>query len=173
MFLDGLKAKSILRKIEKSVNERELISSHSPVATIAILQERRSPFDPKNVKSLLDMLGVQEEQVTILEYVKNLTREQKEEQLLYSEKQLGWKGVFKTKSLKDFEKKPFDILLSYYISKELSLNAMTALSQAKFKVGITSSLEEINDLTIHVKKGQETVFISELEKYLRILKVIN
>ena len=50
---------------------------------------------------------------------------------------------------------------------------MTALSAAKFKVGIDPAMETYNDLTIHVATGQEVVFIKELEKYLKILKVIN
>ena len=96
-----------------------------------------------------------------------------EGELSFKRSDLGWKGVFKTKSLKDFSATPFDILISYYTPENLSLKAMTALSAAKFKVGIDPAMETYNDLTIHVATGQEVVFTKELEKYLKILKVIN
>lgn len=173
MFLNGLKAKSILRKIDKVVSERDYKSNRSKPRTLAILQENKHPFNEGKVKMLLKMLDIKKDQVTVLEYVKNIRKDQKEIPSLYSEKQLGWKGVFKTRDLKEFQQKPFDILVSYYTSDQLALKAMTALSNATLKVGISPDLEEMNDLTIHVAQEQEAVFIKEFEKYLKILKVID
>lgn len=173
MFLNGLKAKSILKQIDKVQLARNYKASKGGVATVAILQEMDKPFDTKHLTKLCKAIGVKPKDVTILEYVKTLTKEQREQPQLFSDKQVGWKGVFKTKSLKDFSATPFDILISYYTPENLSLKAMTALSVAKFKVGINPEMEAYNDLTIHVATDQEVVFTKELEKYLKILKVIN
>lgn len=173
MFLTGLKAKSIIKQIDKAQQARNYKASTTAVSSVAILQDVDKPFDTNHLTKLCKAMGVKTKDVTILEYVKTLTKEQREQPQLFSDKQVGWKGVFKTKSLKDFSATPFDILISYYTPENLSLKAMTALCAAKFKVGIDPAMEIYNDLTIHVATDQEVVFTKELEKYLKILKVIN
>ena len=173
MFLNGLKAKSILKQIEKDLRRRDYKPSGAKPHVIALLQDKAKPFDLSTLQKLLKMLSLAEKDVVILEYVKAITKDQKELPSLYSEKQLGWKGIFKTAALEDFKKQRFDILISYYHSDALALKAMTAMSNAVLKIGISPEMESVNDLTIHVNEGQESVFIKEFEKYLKILKVIH
>jgi|GEM_PF-2854343 len=173
MFLNGLKAKSILKQIEKNLNQRDYTPSQVTPHAIALLQDKTKPFDPVLLIKLLNKLGLTHKDAVTLEYVKNITKDQKELTAIYSDKHLGWKGVFKTSSLEDFKKQRFDILISYYHCDALALRAMTAMSNAVLKIGISAQMEAVNDLTIHVHEGQEAVFIKEFEKYLKILKVIH
>jgi len=49
---------------------------------------------------------------------------------------------------------------------------MTAISQAKFKIGILQSDERLNDLIIYTKIKEFNVFENEVFKYLTILNKI-
>ncbi|WP_405226518.1 DUF6913 domain-containing protein [Dokdonia sp. Asnod1-B02] len=173
MFLNGLKAKSIHKQIDKQLRKRDYKPSGAKPVVVALLQDSTKPFDPASLKKILKILNLSEKDLVVLEYVKTMTKDQKELLSLFSEKQLGWKGVFKTAPLEDFKKQRFDILISYYHSDALALRAMTAMSNAVLKIGVSPEMESVNDLTIHVNDGQESVFIKEFEKYLKILKVIH
>lgn len=173
MFLNGLKEKSILRQIKKELATRDYIASNTKPAAIAILQEQGSPFDSLVFEKLLSVLKLKKEDIVLLEFVKKISKDQKAIPSLYSEKDIGWRGVFKTQLLKDFKKQRFDMLISYYHTDALALKAVTAMSNAALKIGVTSEGESMNDLTIHIKPGKEELFVEELEKYLKILKVIN
>ncbi|WP_339847879.1 hypothetical protein [uncultured Dokdonia sp.] len=173
MFLNGLKAKSIHKQIDKQLRKRDYKPSGAKPVVVALLQDSTKPFDPASLKKILKILSLSEKDLVVLEYVKTMTKDQKELSSLFSEKQLGWKGVFKTAPLEDFKKQRFDILISYYHSDALALRAMTAMSNAVLKIGVSPEMESVNDLTIHVDDGQESVFIKEFEKYLKILKVIH
>ncbi|TVZ22355.1 hypothetical protein JM84_1249 [Dokdonia sp. Hel_I_63] len=173
MFLNGLKAKSIHKQIDKQLRKRDYKPSGAKPVVVALLQDSTKPFDPVSLKKILKILNLSEKNLILLAYVKTMTKDQKELPSLFSEKQLGWKGVFKTAALENFKKQRFDILISYYHSDALALRAMTAMSNAVLKIGVSPEMESVNDLTIHVNDGQESIFIKEFEKYLKILKVIH
>ncbi len=173
MFLKGLKAKSVLKKMGKVSETRQYQPSTGKIKTLAILQNRSFPFDSSKIKELANALGIVEREVQLLEYSASISKEQKAHSGIYNASHLGWKGVFKNKSLKDFEKSNFDILLSYYHTDELALQAMTVFSNARIKVGISHNFEHLNDLTICVSNNEEALLIEELKKYLKILKVLN
>ena len=172
MFLNGLKAKSIIRKIEKATSERVYVPMGKKPVHVGLIQNQAYPFSVSKLQKLADTLDVRRDDITILNFVSALAKEDKGNPALLSLQQIGWNGVFKAKHLKEFSQMPFDILFNYYEKEELPLITVTALSKATFKVGISQTLEKMNDLTIHVKEGKEDLFISELEKYLKILKII-
>ena len=150
---------------------REIPFRRRPLS-IGLLQEEQSPFDPSQLNKLFNQLGEGAVQLKELTFTSDTSKVLKDKASLYSSKQLGWNGVFKTPYLKEFQQQPFDLLISYYTEDTIALDAMTALSKAMFKVGIAPGKEELNDLTIVVQKGQESVFAKELINYLKILKYI-
>lgn len=172
MFLNGLKTKSIIRKLKKEVASRSYIPSGKPIRRIGILQEGNVPFDVKRIAPLTKALGVKENDVEIISFLLKPTKNQNEAEGIYSVKSIGWNGVAKTDTLKAFIAKDFDILLSYYTENRLPLRLISGLSKATFKVGIVKEEESLHDLVITIAIGEETLFISELEKYLRILKIL-
>lgn len=173
MFLSGLKEKSIARKIRKDVGKRSFMLSRKRISTIAILQIADSPFDDKQLKVLADQLGVSDANITRLTYHSKITKAQKADAQLVTDKQLGWNGVLKAKHLKEFTQKKFDLFVSFQDSDLLCLQAIVAASKAQMKVGISEGEFGIYDLVIHTKTGEEGVFIKELNRYLKILKLSN
>ncbi|MFT5752270.1 MAG: hypothetical protein ACI828_000809 [Flavobacteriales bacterium] len=172
MFLGGLKEKSIVRKIRKDVEKRRFTLSRKRIFTMAILQDAAAPFNNSQLTALASELGIDVENITLLTYAPTLTKAQKEEELLVTDKQIGWKGVLKSEHLKKFAQKEFDVLVSYYNTDLLALQALVARSQAQVKVSISADALGLYDLVIHMKTGDEVVFVKELKKYLRILKII-
>lgn len=173
MFLNGLKVKSILRRVDKVVCERVYVPLNKRPVHIGLIQHQAHPFSISKLDALAATLGVKKEHITVLSFVSAIAKEDKNNVSLLSTSHLGWNAVFKATHLKDFAQSPFDIIINYYEQDELPLVVMTALSKATFKVGISPLVERMNDLTIVVKEGKEDVFIAELEKYLKILKIIN
>lgn len=172
MFLNSLKAKSIVRKMDELIKSRYYVPSLGVPKTVGILQKDSKPFDRESLKQLRAVLGKNLE-IDTLTYVSTIKKEDKESEVLFSDKQIGWNGVFKGKGLKNFSQKRFDILISYYSEHSLVLEFVTASSEATFKVGILEEGDAINDLTILSTKGEEKVFVKELQKYLKILKIID
>lgn len=173
MFLSGLKEKSIARKMRKDVEKRSFSLSRKRISTIAILQVAETPFDDKQLKALADQLGVSDTDITRLTYHPKITKAQKDDAALVTDKHLGWNGVVKARHLKEFVQKKFDLLVSFQDLDLLCLQSIVAGSQAQLKVGISEDAIGIYDLVIHTKTGEEEVFIKELNRYLKILKLSN
>jgi len=172
MFLNGLKEKSIVRKLKNKIANREYTPSGRQVRTLGILQEKGAPFDVKSTKVLAKALGIEENDIEIFTYQAKLPKDQKEIQGMYALKSIGWNATLKTASLKAFVAKDFDVLLSYYTDDRLPLRLVSGLSNAVFKVGLIKEEDGLHDLVITTAIGEEMLLINELEKYLRILKIL-
>lgn len=172
MFLNGFKVKSIIRKLKNKVANRNYTPSGSPIQTLGILQDEGAPFDKKKRTVLAKALGIKENDIEVFTYVAKLPKDQKQIEGMYSVKSIGWFATLKTATLKAFVAKDFDVLLSYYTDDRLPLRLVSGLSRATFKVGLAKEEDGLHDLVIITKIGEEMVLINELEKYLRILKIL-
>jgi hypothetical protein len=172
MFLNGLKIKSIIRKLKKEVASRSYVPSGKPIRRVGILQEEGAPFDIKKIASLTKALGIKENNVDVFSFILKPVKDQKEVEGVYSVKSIGWNGILKTTTLKAFVAKDFDVLLSYYTEDQLPLRLVSGLSRATFKVGLIREEQGLHDLVITTAIDEESLFVSELEKYLRILKIL-
>ncbi len=172
MFLNGLKVKSIVRKLKNETQNRRYAPSSTSIKSVGIIQDEACSFDSRKITQLAGVLGIKEKDIEIISYVHKISKDQKEVEGIFSESGIGWNATLKTSNLKTFASKKFDILLSYYTDDRLSLKVISGLSKATFKVGLNHKEEALHDLIISTEVGQEDVFTSELEKYLQILKII-
>ncbi|WP_369048857.1 hypothetical protein [Tenacibaculum sp. UWU-22] len=88
----------------------------------------------------------------------------------FSEKAFNWKGNIIDKSLESFLEQPFDLLINYYNQKNQYLEYVTLQSKAAFKVGFSGINKQLFDMEIIEKIENPEVFMSELARYLRVLK---
>lgn len=171
MFLNSLKATSITRKIDKHLRDRSYESLKKEPMSICILQRQSEAFNPTFIADLKKAVSTNSSvSVDTISYVDEILKEEKDNVWLFSDKEIGWNGVLKSKGLKNFSRKRYDILISYYEREEIALQLLTALSQASFRVGVSVKNQYLNDLTIQTGVGAEENFIKELKKYLKILK---
>ena len=172
MFLGGLKAKSVLRKIKQIAGNRAYKGSKKPIEHVAIIQSVNCAMQEHEIASLAQSLEIPRDKITVLTYVKKVAKEDKDNEQVFGEAQIGWNGSPKNQVLKSFTQTPFDILISSYGDEDIVAYALTAQSNARFKVGVSNAIEGINDLVIYKKDDQAfQIFIAELIKYLHILKI--
>ena len=128
-------------------------------------------MNPEDIDMLAQTLGVDKTDIQLITYYKKLPKSLLTEVDVFAESHIGWKGVLKTTNAKDFANTPFDVLVNYYPKAEMGAYALSAATQAGFKVGIQNSVPGLNDLVIHLNDQDFSVFAEELKKYLHILKI--
>lgn len=172
MFLNGLKRKSIIRKLQQENVNRSPITEGNKLRSIGIVEGTIEQFDRKKVKDLCESLGVKDENVYFMSLVPKKAQGEDGVASLFCPKDIGWKGVFKTPHLKKFSTRNLDLLISYYTEDQLALNAVSSLTKSKFKVGLKNDHYHTHDLILEVRTEETDVFIQEVVKYLKILKII-
>ena len=172
MFLNKSKTKSIVKQLDRVNSKRAPVTVGNKLKSLCIVEVDEHKFDRKKIKKLSALLKVKEKDIVFRSFVKTKSKEDKENPVLFSPKDIGWRGVFKTPSLKELNKVNFDIIISYYTEDNITLNAVSSLTKGKFKVGLRENAYQAHDLSLEVKVGETDIFLSELEKYLKILKIL-
>jgi len=88
----------------------------------------------------------------------------------FSEKDINWKGIYIEPSFNNFLETPFDLLIGYFTESNLYLKNAVLHSNATFKVGFSEVNSKLYALEIKEDTANLEVFLSELKKYLQILK---
>ena len=88
----------------------------------------------------------------------------------FTEKDFNWKGEPKKTSFKSFLEEPHDLLIGYFNKSNLYLENAVLRSNAKFKVGFAKVNPSLYDMEIAEYPTKIDSFLSELKKYLIILK---
>lgn len=172
MFLNRLKTKSIIKQLEKANRKRVPVTVGNRLKSLCVIEMNDHKFDRKKVRKLAALLSLKEENIMFRSFVKNKNKADKDNLVLFSSKDIGWRGVFKTSGLKEFKATSFDIIISYYTEEHITLSAISSLANGKFKVGLRENIYQTHDLSLEVQVGDTDVFLAELEKYLKILKIL-
>lgn len=88
----------------------------------------------------------------------------------FSERDFGWKGQINQPNFKIFIDQPFDLLIGYFNKNNLYLENAVLHSNAKFKVGFSKVNQQLYDIEIAEYPKNVIEFLSELKRYLIILK---
>ncbi len=173
MILKGFKEKSNKKYINNCVKQRVVVTSNSTIKKVGILVFDKEFNDLEWLSNLAKTLKINANELEILSLVSLKKEEVSIFTNTFSEKEIGWKGTLKSQVIKDFVAKDFDLLINFYETENLALQLVTAISKAKFKVGIFKADENLNDLIIQTKLKDQTIFKTELVKYLNILNKLN
>jgi hypothetical protein len=88
-------------------------------------------------------------------------------------KELNWWGLPRHEKVSEFVDMNFDILLNVALSQNLALDYITALSQAKFKVGSSIDVNNYFDLNINIGENNDALYLAKQQIfYLAQLKKI-
>lgn len=170
MILNGFKEKSNQKFINKLIDSRRVESSLKKVEFIGVILNLDEFDDFEAFRNLFSKLKLNPNNVKIAAFTGDSKLVESSRELLFSKKEIGWKGKIKSNELDTFLNTNFDALISYYKQDNLVLNLATAKSKSCFKIGISSVEERLNDLILDVKPKDFNVFKQELIKYLTILK---
>jgi hypothetical protein len=86
-------------------------------------------------------------------------------------KELNWWGLPRHEKVSEFVDMNFDILFNIAHSQNLALDYITALSQAKFKVGSSAGDNNYFDLNINIDENNDALYLAKQQIfYLAQLK---
>lgn len=169
MFLKGLKEKSNQKFVNRTLQNRKVLSSNKPIKSVGVILNESEFVDYELFSSFLESLGVASTKQKIVTFLKTKDFEKNTWDETFTPKDFGWKGNLKNASLKDFTEIKFDVLICYYLANDNELNQIAAMSEANFKVGISNEDRRLYDLIIDVDTKDFSIFKTELKKYLTIL----
>ena len=172
MFLQGLKEKSNQKFINKLVDTRQRNFSAKRIESVGIILNLIEHDNFEIFRDFFEELKINPNKIKIIAFVEDHKLIETSIELLFSQKQIGWKGKIKDNALQTFLNTNFDVLISYYKKDTLELNLVSALSKADFKVGLSNKDERLHDLILDIQTNNFDLFKKELVKYLTILKRI-
>ena len=173
MILKGFKEKSNKKYIAKCAQSRVILSNAEKLQRVGVIVNSHEFSDPEWINRLTSLLKIKANDLKILALFNGKKNETSVYTDTFSEKELGWKGQFKSQSVKDFVANKFDLLINFYETDSLALQTISAATQAPLKVGLHNANPDINDLTIDITIKDKNIFKTELIKYLNILNKLS
>ncbi|WP_346882100.1 hypothetical protein [uncultured Algibacter sp.] len=170
MILKGFKEKSNKKYLNKLLSKRHVNVNDSKVVSLGVILNVDEINDFEFFRELAESIGVRPNKLKIIAFSENVKDDLHTWEACYNPKDFGWKAAVKNVELQSFLDTEFDAVISYYEKDILELKLITALSKAKFKIGILQTDLRINDLIIKTSLKEFKVFKEEVLKYLNILK---
>lgn len=172
MILKGFKEKSNKKYLNKLLSERQANVNDGKIISLGIIFNIDEIDSFEQFRKLADCIDVRPNRVKIIAFSENEKENINTWDACYNPKDFGWNGTVKNTELQEFLNTEFDALVSYYEEGVLELKLITALSKAKFKIGILQTDERLNDLIIKTPLKEFNSFKKEVHKYLNILNKI-
>lgn len=173
MFINIIKDFFLKRLLAKRISNVKNKSVTNTIKTVGILIDE-AHFE--NIESLTGGLvrnGILPENIKTICYKDKTEKSLVESNMLiFTKKEIDWKGKTETQFVNNFVQEQFDMLISYYETGKSILMLTTNASAANFKVGFDSIDNRLNHLIIGVAAKRDDVFVEELFKYLKILNKI-
>lgn len=172
MFLKGFRDKSNQKVIKKLLNDKPATVVVNKLQTIGVLINYNEFNDFEGFRKLFKELELTSPKCRVAAFIDDEKKISNTWNTYFIPQNIGWKGKIESVDLETFIKADFDVLISYYNQSQLELNLITALSNAKFKIGLAPVDDRLYDLIINVNTSQFAIFKTELKKYLKILNLI-
>ena len=173
MFLRGFKKKSNQKFINKLLSHASNGQAMGQVQTVGVLLNYEEFNDFETFRNLFKELDLTSPKCRVAAFIQDEKQITNTWNTYFIPKNIGWKGTILSVDLESFIKEEFDVFIGYYTKNDVEINLISALSKAKFKIGLKGADQRIFDLVINVEPQQFGVFKRELKKYLKILKFIS
>lgn len=170
MILKVFKEKSNQKFIKDLLNARRSVISDAKVQTVGVLLNLEEFDDFESFRAYFKELGLVSPKSKVVAFIEDEKKITNLWDTYFIPKNFGWKGKILSVDLQSFIDTEFDVLISYYKQDRLETNLITALSKAKFKVGLSGLDDRLYDLIIDVPIKNFRTFKFELKKYLTVLR---
>ena len=87
---------------------------------------------------------------------------------VFSDKDLGWKGVIENSYALEFLSRDYDLLINYFDQPRLLTQLMSIKTKAVFRIGFSGVDPVYNDLILESPLSDFETFKKELKKYLAL-----
>lgn len=172
MFLNYIKEFFVKKTLKKSFQNLKNIELVNIIKTVGLLVDATRFDVPELLIKQLTANGIATENIRIIVYEDKSKSPAEKIYPVFNGGHLKWNGEIASSAVNDFINEKFDLLISYYDIEKTILLKITSNSNAKFKVGFSSVDKRLNHFMIKTDVEQDTLFIGELFKYLKILNKI-
>lgn len=177
MFLRGLKEKfkhkSGLKYLRKELaSPAPTVIRPTGITSLGVIVDLDAFDKAERFFDFIETFGLRPNAVKIIGYRSFYDKNSPYATPVFSDKDLGWNGTIENSYVHEFLSREYDLLVNYYSKENLMLQLMTIKTRARLKVGFAEVAKEYNDLILEVPLSDFSMFKSELQKYLKVLKEI-
>lgn len=170
MFLKHIKDFGLKKIIKKKLAGYKPVSSPDIVHTAGIIIDESYFADKELLVKELVKNGIKQEDIKTLSFKERIKPKEVVDCCHFTRRDITASGKFEKEDVAAFIDTPFDMLISYYDVEKAPLVLATLQSRAKFKVGFATVDKRLNHFMISTVAEKYPEFVSELFKYLKILK---
>ncbi|MGQ2984717.1 DUF6913 domain-containing protein [Flavobacterium sp.] len=170
MFLKFIKDFSLKKIIKKKLSHYKPVSSPDVVHRVGVIIDESYFADKEQLIKELMANGIDRNNIRTLSFKERVKPKEIVDCCHFTRKDISVTGNFEKPDVAEFIETPFDMLISFYDVEKPPLVLATLKSKANFKVGFSSVDNRLNHFMISSQAEKYPEFVSELFKYLKILK---
>ncbi|WP_136465599.1 DUF6913 domain-containing protein [Flagellimonas onchidii] len=170
-FQDKFKVKSGLKCLKEEMEKPpKTIERDKGITSIGCIVDVDSFPNAEVFYELIDDFSLRPNAIKIIGYKREYDKNSPYAIQMFSDRDLGWKGVIENGYVLEFLGREYDILINYYTEDNLMMKLLSVKTPARLKVGFGALDPKINDLILNTPLSDFEMFKSELKKYLKVLK---
>ncbi|WP_298925630.1 DUF6913 domain-containing protein [uncultured Allomuricauda sp.] len=175
MFLKGLqdkfKVKSGLKFLQEEMEKPPMtVDREKGITSIGCIVDVDNFQNAEIFYDLIDEFSLRPNAIKIIGYKREYDKNSPYAIQIFSDKDLGWKGIIENGYVLEFLGREYDLLINYYEEDNLMMKLLSVKTPARLKVGFGALDPKINDLILNTPFKDFKVFKGELKKYLKVLK---
>jgi hypothetical protein len=167
--------KYLIRKQQKKTRHKSNGVSYQNAVRIAVLSESQTIDTSQYIIDFISDLRKDSKEISTLEYLNNSiklsVKSWKQTQFYLHKKNLNFLNLPKKEPLKEFLEKDFDIIINLCISNNVYLHYISAITNAKLKIGpYNPEFESCYDFMININEETDVnSFVSSVDTYLKMI----
>jgi len=155
-----------LRKKEKELNRNAVLPNLNHVKNVVVIWQPSQKKAFEYLKEEFNQANMLFNSFCVFEE----NNEPETDNFFLTSNDLNWWGLPRREKTEEFFNQNFDLLLNVTLRQNLVLHYLTALTQAKFKIGGSPNEYNYFDLNINIGEKQDALFLAQQQIfYLRQL----
>lgn len=170
MFLKFIKDFKLKKIIKKKLLLYKQRPSSGLIKNVGVIVDEQYFADKQVIIDNIVQQGLAVNNIQLLSFKEKVKKNEVNDTLYFTRTDVGANGIFIKSDVADFINYPFDLLISYYDTEKAPLIVATLQSKAKFKAGFSSVNKKLNNFMVETVTENPEEYITELFRYLKILK---
>jgi hypothetical protein len=168
---DKFKHKSGLKYLQRELKIFPAPVNRKPgIRAVGIIADLEKFKREERFYELVESLGLKPNAIKIIGYREFYDKNSPYATPVFSDKDLGWKGVIENSYALEFLSRDYDLLINYFDQPRLLTQLMSIKTKAALRIGFSGVDPVYNDLILQSPLSDFETFKKELKKYLILLK---
>ena len=164
---DKFKHKSGTKFLEQELKRFPVALNRKPgIHSLGILADLETFTAEDRFFELVEDLKLRSNAIKIIGYREFYDKNSPYATPVFSDKDLGWKGVIENSYALEFLSRDYDLLINYFDKPNLLLHLMSVRTRAALRIGFSGIDPVYNDLILQSPMSDFDTFRVELKKYL-------